>query len=98
MSQTVEVKHLFYPRERNNRRNRAVKQAVRSRGKERRTQQAEAPGSGSNRPPGSRDRSNISCSSVWPDETSGVTYTERERIQGVISTHIQDIKTAKVLK
>lgn len=34
------------------------------------------PGAGSNRPPGSRDRSNISCSSVWPAATWGV--TERE--------------------
>jgi len=67
-------KDVFYPRERNSSRSKAVKQAVRSSGEgRRRRERAEPPGAGSNRPPGSRDRSNISCSSVWPATTWGVT-------------------------
>lgn len=63
---------LFYPRERNSSRSKAVKQAVRSSGEGRR-ELGGPPGAGSNCPPGSRDRSNISCSSVWPATTWGVT-------------------------
>lgn len=65
MPHIVPIIALFYPRERNSSSSTAVKQAVRSvdgsgggRGG------GGPPGAGSSRPPGSRDRSNISCSSV----------------------------------
>ena len=83
MSLIVQIIALFYPRERNSSRSKAVKQVVRSSGEGRRRREwGGPPGAGSNRPPGSRDRSNISCSSVWPATTWGVTEREREREKG----------------
>jgi len=64
---------LCYPRERISSSNKEVKQAMRWNWRRGRKEWGEPPGAGSNCPPGSRDRSNISCSSVWPATTWGVT-------------------------
>lgn len=76
----MQIIALFYPRERNSSSSKAVKQAVRSSGEGRRREWGEPSGTGSNCPPGSRDRSNISCSSVWPATTWGVTKREMDFI------------------
>lgn len=73
---TVQIIVLFYPRERHSSSSKAVKQAARSGNNEARKERGESPDAGKNCPPGSRDRSNVSCSSVWPATTWGVTKTD----------------------
>ena len=79
MSDIVHIKAVFYPKVRNNSSSKAVKQTVRSSDDGRRRGEWRGPpGAVSNHPPGSRDRSNISCSSVWPATTWGVTLIKRD--------------------
>lgn len=67
---------MFYPRDRNSSSNEQVKQAVRRNERRGRKESGEPSGAGPNCPPGSRDRSNISCSSVWPTTAWGVTDSQ----------------------
>lgn len=73
-TQTV---YLFYPSERRTIRSTEVKQAVRSTSVGWKMEWRWSPVPGSSCPPGRRQRSNISCSSVWPTASWGV--TERGR-------------------
>lgn len=75
---TVQIIVLFYPRERNTSSSKEVKQAARSGNNEARKERRKSPDAEKNCPPGSRDRSNVSCSSVWPATTWGVTKTDKK--------------------
>lgn len=89
----VQIMSMLYPRERNSSSSKAVKQTVTSSGDGRRgTERGGPPCAVSNCPPGSTDRSNISCSSVWPATTWGV--TERLR-QGEMNLHSYQGHTAE---
>lgn len=73
----AQTAYLFYPSERRTTRSTEVKQAVRSTSVGWKMEWGWSPVPGSSCPPGRRQRSNISCSSVWPTASWGV--TERGR-------------------
>lgn len=65
---------LFYPSERRTTRSTEEKQAVRSTSVGWKMERGRSPVQGSSCPPGRRQRSNNSCSSVWPTATWGITW------------------------
>lgn len=69
---------FFYPSARKSSRKTTVKQAETSSGD--RTK-ASVRDEGRRRPPGRRDNSNISCSSVWPTTTRGTTSRQERKSQ-----------------
>lgn len=93
MSYNVQTTALVYPREMNSISIEVVKQVVRRNGRRCWKERGEASGVEGNCPPGSRDSSNNSCSSVRPTTSWGVTERQREETRGEHAEQFNEFET-----